>query len=317
MELVATSIDGFLAYWCGLHVVYGEIHSVFQRALNIRTSGGQLISVLSSSDLAGPNTVVTELPPGLNFIALGLRSGMPVRMDRVEADVGHGALCVRIHLAPQWWPRLAGGAEHLDMVRLRHNISALLKTLPREGIKEGLGRFVSYVAEMVAGRWGAVESLRLSRLERQALFGIRDLIRGTLERDEDRLGLGFGKLIGLGTGMTPSGDDLLCGYIGTLSVVSRRVGGPDVEDLLEIFKHQLRAMKERTTFVSGSLLSYASGGRVSSPVLSVVRALLFGKVSTARSAVDNLLRLGASSGADVLLGVLLALFVAPRLRGGG
>jgi hypothetical protein len=316
MELVATSIDGFLAYWCGLQVVYGEIHSVFQRALNIRTSGGQLISVLSSSGLPGPNTVVTELPPGLNFIVMGLRSGMPVRMDRVEADLGHGALCVRIHLAPKWWPRLVSGAEHLDMNRLGHNISTLLKTLPREKIKEGLGRFIFYVSEMVAGRWRAVESLGLNRLERQALLGIRDLIRGTLERDEERLGMGFRKLIGLGTGMTPSGDDLLCGFIGTLSVISRRVGGPDVEDLLEIFKYHLRAMKDKTTFVSGNLLSYASGGRVSSPILSVIRTLLFGRDSAARSAVDNLLQLGYSSGSDVLLGLLLALSVAPRMRAG-
>lgn len=313
MELVATSIDGFLAYWCGLHEVHGEIHSVFERALNIITSGGQLISVISSIGLEGPNTVVAELPLGLNFIAMGLRSGMPVRMGRVEADVGRGALRLRMNLAQKWWPRLAGGAQRMDMTRLRDNLSTLVKTLPRGEIKGGLGRLVYHVGEMVAGRWRAVESLRLSRLERQALPGIRDLLSGTLERDEARLGTGFGILIGLGSGMTPSGDDVLLGFIGTLSVLSRRVGGPEVEGLLEIFKRHLMILKDRTTFVSGNLLSYAPGGRISSPILSLVRALLFGKISAARSAVKNILRLGASSGSEVLLGILLALFVATQL----
>ncbi len=314
MELMATSIDGFLAYWCGLSDVHGQIHSVFQRALNIETSGGQLISVLSMAGLDGPNTVVTELPRGLGFISMGLRSGMPVRLDRMEADLGHGALCLQISTAQKWWPRLASGEERLDMARLKRNLSALLRALPQEEFTEGLAGLVFLVGKMVAGRWRTIERQRHSRLARQALPGIRNLLQGALERDGILLKKALGKLVGLGVGMTPSGDDLLLGFVGTLSNVSRRVGGPEVGDLLEIVKHHLAAMKDRTTFVSGNLMSYACAGRVSSPILSVIRTLLYGKTSAASCATGRLLEQGASSGAEILLGILLALTLVPRLR---
>lgn len=313
MELMATSIDGFLAYWSGLHEVRGEIHSVFQRAMNIKTSGGQLISVLSLAGLDGPNTVVAELPKGMGFITMGLKSGMPVRLGRAEADLGRGALRLRMSTAQKWWPRLVSGVQRLDMARLRSNLSALRRGLPKEEFREGLGGLLFLVGKMAAGRWRELERSRLNRLARQALPGIRDLVGGTLMKDEALLKEGLGELIGLGTGLTPSGDDLLLGFVGTMSVISRRVGGPEVGDLLEIIERQLRAMKDRTTFVSGNLLIYACSGRISSPTLSVIRALLFGGPPETRLAADILLRLGASSGAEVLLGIFLALSLVPRL----
>lgn len=313
MEITATSIDGFLAYWSGLHEVKGEIHSVFQRAVNIRTTGGHLISVISSAGQDGPNTLVTDLPRDMDFIAMGLRSGMPVRLDRVEVDLGRGALCLRIGRAQKWWPRLAGGAERLDWARLKRNVSSLLKNLPMMESEEGLGKLLFLVNEMVSGRWKELTGKRFNRTTRQALGGIRNLLTGVMERDETLLKKGLGKLVGLGTGLTPSGDDLLLGFSGSLSVVSRRARVPEMEDLLNLIERHLRALKDRTTFVSGNLLSYACAGRVSSPVLSVIRALMFHRPSEARSAAEDLMCLGASSGSEVLLGILLALSLIPQL----
>ncbi|KPL19385.1 MAG: hypothetical protein AMJ92_03635 [candidate division Zixibacteria bacterium SM23_81] len=313
MQLMATSIDGFLAYWCGLHEVRGEIHSVFQRALNIRTYGGQLISILSRAGLDGPNTMVTELPQDLNFVTMGLSSGMPVRLDGVEADLGQGALNLNIGTAQKWWPRLAGGAERLNMDRLKRNFSAIRRTMPKEESREGLSGLLSLVGTLAAGRWRTVQRMAFTPLTHQAIPGIRDIMMGALKRKENLLGRGLRELIGLGTGQTPSGDDLLLGFIGTLSVVSRRVGGPEVEDLLRIIRRDLGVMKERTTFISGRLLSYACAGRISSPIISVVRAMLFGDAPDAHSSARALMRLGADSGSEILLGVLLALSLVPRL----
>lgn len=312
MDISATSIDGFLAYWSGLHEVKGEIHSVFQKALNIRTAGGQLISLISSADQDGPNTVVMDLPHDQDFITLGLRSGMPVRLDRVGADLGRGALCLHISGAQKWWPRLAGGAERLDWTRLKRNLGSLLKNLPRRESEKGLGGLLFLVDEMVSGHWKTVMSQKFDRLTRQALGGVRNLLVGVAEQDEALLKKGLDKLVGLGTGLTPSGDDLLLGFSGSLSVVSRRARDPELEGLLSLIARHLRDLRDRTTFVSGSLLSYACAGRISSSVLSVIRALMFQGPSEARSAAENLMRLGASSGSEILLGVTLALSLISR-----
>jgi hypothetical protein len=315
MELRATSIDGFLAYWCGIHEVRGEIHSVFQNTLNIKTSGGQLISILSLADLDGPNTVLTELPQGHDFLSMGLRSGMPVRLGGDEADLGEGALNLRIGRAHKWWPRLAGGLERLDMDRLRMNLDGLLADLPREHLQGGLGRLILSVHEIVDGRWEALEEQE-DELVKRALPGIRDLWQGALGVNEVLLQKALDELLGLGTGLTPSGDDVLLGFIGTLSVVSRRIGSPRTDRLLEIIKNHLNALRDRTTFISSNLLSYACAGRISNPILATIRALLFEEQEAARAAAGSLLGQGASSGSEILLGVMMALSLAPLMDEG-
>jgi hypothetical protein len=313
MELRARSIDGFLAYWCGIHEVRGEVHSVFQKTLNIKTSGGQLISILSLADLDGPNTVVAELPQGEDFITMGLRSGMPVRLDSGEADLGEGALSLRIGKAHRWWPRLADSMQRLDLKRLTDNMELLLRSLPREEVHQGLGRLLFNLDKIAAGQWHLIEDAEEKELVRLALPGIRDLWQGALECDEELLKTSLNELLGLGTGLTPAGDDLLLGFVGTLSVVSRRVGGPEVERLLDIIRQHLSSRKDRTTFISSNLLAYACAGRISAPILSVIRALLFEEIEAVRSAARTLVRQGAGSGSEILLGILLALSLMPRL----
>ncbi len=313
MQLVANSIDGFLAYWSNLNEVSGEIHSVFERAVNIKTSSGQLVSVLSSAGLDGPNTLVVELPRGNDFITMGLKTGMSARLGREGATFGEGVLCLRISGAQHWWPRLAGGDERLQATRLKRNLAALLKGLPQGKDHKGLGMLMPMAVEMVAGRWTAVQHVRLNQLSRWALPGIRSLLTGTLGHDQILLEKGLDQLLGLGTGFTPSGDDLLVGYLGTLKIISRRVGGPELGNVLEVTGRHLRHNRNRTTFASGNLLLYACQGRISSSMLAVVRALLFGTHPQARSAARDLMQMGASSGSEVLLGILLALSLMLRL----
>jgi hypothetical protein len=238
---------------------------------------------------------------------------MPVRLDGVEVDLGQGAVNLDIGTARKWWPRLAGGAERININRLRRNLRSVRRMALKGEAGEGLSELLSLAGLLAAGRWRTVRRMARTPLIRQAIPGIRDILLGALKRKEDLLGRGLRELIGLGTGQTPSGDDLLLGFIGTLSVVSRRIGGPEVEDLLRIIRRELRVMKERTTFISGRLLSYACVGRISSPIISVVRAMLYGDAPDARSSARALMRLGTDSGSEILLGVLLALSLVPRL----
>jgi hypothetical protein len=316
MNLVASSIDGFLAYWCGLNDVLGEIHSVYKNALNIRTSGGQLVSILSQDNPDGPNTMVTELPEGMDFITMGLRSGMPVRLMGREAQLGEGTLNVRTSKAEKWWPRLIDGLEHLDMSRLGKNLRTLKKELQDREFLEGLGPLLHCVDDLVGGRWDSIQLGEENVLIQRALPGIQDLMSGSLKRDQGSLQEGVQKLLGLGSGSTPSGDDLLLGYVGTLSVVSRRIGGPEVEGLLESIRSQLHTIRDQTAFVSGSLLGYACAGRISSSILDVIRSLLLDGTRSIRTSVKDLLGQGQSSGSEVLLGILLALSVLPQMDPG-
>jgi hypothetical protein len=312
MELTATSIDGFLAYWCGLNDVCGEIHSVFEHALNIKTSGGQLVSILCGVDQAGPNTVVARLPEGLDFISMGLRAGMPARLRGSRVQLGTGDVQLRTGSARKWWPRLADGLAPVDLQRLESNLAALDEKIAALPPDRGLGRLLPDAADMAAGRWDRVAADHAAEdddhgMVRTALPVIENLMSGYLEAEDDALQQGVEGLIGLGSGLTPSGDDLLLGFIGTLGAVSKRMDGREVESILEAVRDHLYENRHRTTFVSANLLAFACAGRVADPILNVIRALLFGETAVMIERVEALLRRGDSSGSEVLLGILLAL----------
>lgn len=108
------------------------------------------------------------------------------------------------------------------------------------------------------------------------------------------------QLLGLGPGLTPLGDDVLCGWLAT-AVASRHPALADVRGAVGA------AAVERTTTLSATLLSCASRGEG----LPEFRSLLVGVNQQNREVVEQalelMLQVGETSGAGNLLGALVAL----------
>jgi len=115
-------------------------------------------------------------------------------------------------------------------------------------------------------------------------------------------------LLGLGEGLTPSGDDLLCGALAVL----HRAASPLAADP-RVIGPLAEATRERTTEVGRAFLLHALGGRFAEPVLDVVS----GDPPRAARGAALLRALGASSGADTLAGVRLAALALPGDPGHG
>jgi hypothetical protein len=107
-------------------------------------------------------------------------------------------------------------------------------------------------------------------------------------------------LLGLGPGLTPLGDDVLCGWLAT-AVAHRHPALDDVRSTVAL------EARRRTTTLSTTLLSCASRGEG----VPEFRALLSGVASQNAAAVEQsvelVLRVGETSGEGILLGALLAL----------
>jgi hypothetical protein len=116
------------------------------------------------------------------------------------------------------------------------------------------------------------------------------------------------RLLGVGPGLTPAGDDVLAGLL-----VGLWAFGLAAEPLRSAV---LAAAPVGTTDLSASLLRCAARGESIPEVHELLRAT---STSAGRSrldpALDDLLRVGHSSGAALATGVLVAASLAIRARG--
>ena len=110
-------------------------------------------------------------------------------------------------------------------------------------------------------------------------------------------------LLGLGSGLTPVGDDVLCGALATLASTDQLP--PDLRSTV------LELGPGRTTALSATLLGCAVRGEVLPEfrrlVLDLEAPTAGGPQGRLAAAVADLLRVGHTSGAGLLLGATLAL----------
>lgn len=112
-----------------------------------------------------------------------------------------------------------------------------------------------------------------------------------------------GRLVGRGDGLTPLGDDVLCGWLATQRACA--LPTPDVDAAV-------RASLGRTTLLSATLLDCALEGGVLPELGRWLSAV--GSPDQARRTTD-LLAVGGSSGAGLLAGALLALDLLGSVTG--
>ena len=128
----------------------------------------------------------------------------------------------------------------------------------------------------------------------------RRLDHGIRERDARAFVEGAAGLIGLGEGLTPAGDDCL---VGALAVLSRHAATWLAEHA-EVRTALASASERGTTTLGREFLLHALGGSFSEPVLRLIQAR---SAAEAVERIEDLGRMGASSGADTLWGMRLAL----------
>jgi Protein of unknown function (DUF2877) len=112
------------------------------------------------------------------------------------------------------------------------------------------------------------------------------------------------RLLGRGAGLTPLGDDVLCGWIATHRAAG--VPTPEVDEAV-------RAGLRRTTLLSATLLDCALHGEVLPELGSFLRAV---GITAEHGRAADLRAVGGTSGAGLLLGAQLALNDLVRGRAG-
>jgi hypothetical protein len=113
-----------------------------------------------------------------------------------------------------------------------------------------------------------------------------------------------GALVGAGTGLTPSGDDALAGF-----VLGAEAFGLDVAALRSVLGE---GAAQRTTALSAQLLRHALAGECIPELATLINSVAGD--GEPRPALDALLRVGHTSGAALAAGVTVAAHAAHQLR---
>ncbi|MCK4581624.1 MAG: DUF2877 domain-containing protein, partial [Dehalococcoidia bacterium] len=131
----------------------------------------------------------------------------------------------------------------------------------------------------------------------------------------DQQTCGLSRLIGLGMGLTPTGDDILIGILGGLEVLGHILGTGDVgsNDVRATLDQLRTAIQQeapgRTNLPSCQALCSATEGRFCEVLLYLLDALCQPGTTTREiiTCAQSVLCLGHTSGLDLLTGVIAAL----------
>lgn len=271
------------------------IHSVYRSVINVSMADG-LLAIASPSIGGLPNGILVELGPDLR--ALGLRPGMTVVATDRQVGIPSIGLEVDLAAAARWSPRLGsadGGADRAGG-RWRRRSAAAWAIAGRRAAAAGLG------ALLRGDPWTrddlGIVSLAHGRLDR--------LRAALLAGDRRAAACAARGLIGLGPGLTPSGDDALVGIEAAL----RALEGPTAGFLGEA----IHDVGDRTTAIAATLLRHAADGEFAERIHALMLVLLGEDDGALPVALDRAVAWGATSGTDCLLGVLLGLDVASGTR---
>src|SRR5438874_2925707 len=114
-------------------------------------------------------------------------------------------------------------------------------------------------------------------------------------------------LCGRGVGLTPTGDDILAGWM----AVNWLLYGPSA-CLLEACQQIVTVAKQQTHLLSQCWLGYAAAGNVAMPIKALLDALTKEDDIQLAAAMQAVLSMGATSGHDLMQGILSGLAGCPQ-----
>lgn len=271
-----------------------SIHSVFQSALNFRLDGeGHLRTLTAYGNGDLPQGIQLGTPNNYTFDTFSVGEQVICRDNVLRL----GSLTVDIRSARRW---------KCDLSKLEFDTTNPAILSAWKCVWDALNeRQKLSKAEIIAkDLLRAVDAKPIGVL-RKAGEAMRDLVACTRQCELTDLSA-VNSLIGLGTGLTPSGDDLLIGYMTglwcTAQVRSERV------QFLSKIGETITRLSSKTNDISRTYLYHAAQGQISSQLAELAEAISRGEnPAHLLEAAEAAMQIGHTSGMDTVTGLLIGL----------
>jgi hypothetical protein len=265
------------------------------------TSGGIFIITerkrvlfLTYSPFRSPSTV--NLEPGLVDLRQN-ENGAKVLLNKERIILPDSGLLIELNYAEQWKPlepETLSPAQRAGISgRLEHAVMLAGDQKGAEGLAPILRWLIAKGQPELSGD-----------LNPKILAGLTDLRIAIKETDFDGLLKAVSILAGHGRGLTPATDDCIAGVL----LVLNRWGNVFTQkfDLARLNAGILETVRARTTSLSATIIEAATLGQGDERILRVLDGVMSGDYDET-TAIQNLVRMGHSSGVDTLVGITLVL----------
>ncbi|HYF78284.1 MAG TPA: DUF2877 domain-containing protein [Symbiobacteriaceae bacterium] len=280
--------------------VRGEVHSVFRRVCNLDW-GEWLISVHAASTGRLPGGI--QVDGAADFSQLGLRPGAPVTWRPDQACLYVGRVPLSLGRAARSTLAATPVAALPAPALLEYRRELLLRWLG----SHGRGLLGAQVTKTPADDGGTMQGAAARAAWVRGMSLCDSLLSGT----ESAIRPGVAALLGLGEGLTPSGDDLILGLMAVFAH-GRLALQPSLAACVQRLIECVDDLAPRvTTRISANFLRLGALGEFSERLGGAATALLGASTSSEEvgSTIVRLLESGHSSGTDSAAGLYLGMTV--------
>jgi hypothetical protein len=250
---------------------------------------------------AGPLNAICTAPGYMDWIANGLRPGSRAYMGDDTLYVGRD-LTFALADACHWRPRkVSAGWKAIDLSR---NLASLAAEARPYIPSEGLARLIPNLArgEPLCERGPANHEL-FAKTAREGIAVLLQWARSRLSQAQTSAHDPLTKasvLIGLGPGLTPSGDDFIAGFLIALRALGR---GPVADDL---GGWAMRLARTQTGVISFAHLACAADGQGADALHRMLAVLSQPGRPNLAACLQDIADIGHTSGWDALAGAIAA-----------
>ncbi|WP_419953981.1 DUF2877 domain-containing protein [Neobacillus niacini] len=271
----------------------GFVHSTFNRTFNIKClENGDLFTIACRKLDNGPNTLIINAD---NMKSQKIEVNDPVRVVENLLLIGE-KLTISIDKVDKWESVLPVYPSNEEI--LKRNVIKMKEYLNVHGVGGGMKK------NIITQNPFEIEVSKM--LEKRTVLLLNELLNNRISTALPHAI----SLVGLGPGLTPSGDDFLTGLF-TVFNMKNSVFYPYRSFCEEV----LKKAKTLTNDISYMALKKAANGKVRESIISLLNSIVVENDQDLILSLNKLLNIGSSSGTDIAYGIVFGM--ESTIRAGG
>jgi Protein of unknown function (DUF2877) len=273
--------------------LYGDVISVFDTTLNVKTNNDDLLVVTISKVRSPINMNVLpifnekERGGGKQGFRGIIDFGAEVKIQKNEMSIGNVIFWLgKCRVFQSTLDRLPTAKILSEFMNKSDEIFKILKTYSRKGCllsadlttKGLLSKFLKNVQSHQCGYSNAFTATAAAMMSQELL-----------------------DLCGKGPGYTPSGDDFIAGYLVVFNWISKSLNFNTINFPIEKYA-------PLTSWISSKLIDYSKRNLCDEEIQAMINSIAAGDLSQYLSSIVKISRRGHTSGIDIVTGMTVALY---------